>query len=201
MLRAFHFDDVGQAYLGRVRGEAAKLVADARRDAAQIKAKAAEDGRQAAIQAVETAQKARLDQQLQAALSAMRAAAEKINQSRQAWQQHWETHAVQLALAVAKRVCRRELERQPEISLEWIREALELAAGSGAIRLSLNPQDQTLLAGQIEKIQKSLATLGTVEVLADSSITPGGCRVETPFGSLDQQLDAQLARLEEELLD
>jgi flagellar assembly protein FliH len=160
-----------------------------------------EEGRQAAIQAVEAAQKTRLEQQLQQSLVAMRTAAEKIEQSRHAWQQHWETHAVQLALAVANRLCRRELSQQPAITLEWVREALELAAGNGAITLRLNPADHALLAGQIDKVRKSLATLGTVEIVADPAITAGGCRAETEFGSLDQQLEAQLARLAEELLD
>ena len=31
------------------------------------------------------------------------------------------------------------------------------------------------------------------------SITPGGCRVETRYGAIDQQFEAQLARIEEEL--
>jgi flagellar assembly protein FliH len=40
-----------------------------------------------------------------------------------------------------------------------------------------------------------------VRIVADESITAGGCRVDTEFGSLDQQLEAQLARITEELLD
>jgi len=35
--------------------------------------------------------------------------------------------------------------------------------------------------------------------VADPDITPGGCRVDTQFGSIDQQLETQLARIEEEL--
>ena len=42
-LQTFQFDDVGQTYVVRVRSEAAKIIADARREAVQIKAKAAEE--------------------------------------------------------------------------------------------------------------------------------------------------------------
>ena len=35
--------------------------------------------------------------------------------------------------------------------------------------------------------------------MADPEIARGGCRVETRFGTIDQQFEAQLARIEEEL--
>ena len=37
------------------------------------------------------------------------------------------------------------------------------------------------------------------ELAADENISPGGCRVETEHGSIDQQIEAQLARILEEL--
>jgi flagellar assembly protein FliH len=199
-LQAFQFDDVGQSYVQRVRGEAAKIIADARREAVQIKTKAAEDGRQAAMQAVEASLRTRLDQQLKNVLTALQQGATAIEQSRHAWQQHWESHAVELAAAIAARLCRRELSRQPEIALAWIREALELAAGSAQITLRLNPQDHSTLGPQVEAIAGQVASAGTLQIVPDASITPGGCRVETEFGLLDQQLESQLARITEELL-
>jgi flagellar assembly protein FliH len=185
----------------RVRGEAAKIIADARREAVQIKAKAAEEGRQAAMQAVEASLRARLDQQLKNVLSALHQAAAAIEQSRHAWQQHWESHAVQLAAGIAARLCRRALSRQPEIALAWIREALELAAGSAQMTLRMNPQDHSTLGHQVAAIAGQVASAGTLQIVPDAAISPGGCRVETEFGSLDQQLESQLARITEELLN
>ena len=199
--RAFHFSDVGQAYVGEVRTESAKIVAEARREAAQIKSKAQEEGKQAAMQAVEASLRNRLDQQLGAVLTAMQQAVTGIAQSRQAWQQRWESQAVQLATAMAARIVRRELRQDPQITIAWVREALELAAGSGQIVLKLNPQDQSVLGDRLERLTKEMNRLGQVQVVADPAISSGGCRVETEFGSLDQQLEAQLARLTEELLD
>jgi flagellar assembly protein FliH len=199
--RAFHFDDVGQSYLDRVRGEAARIVAEARQEAVQIKARAIEEGRQAAIQAAQASLRTRLDQQLVSVLAALKQAAQNIEHSRHTWQQHWEEHAVHLAAAIAARVCRRELSRQPEISLVWVREALEMAAGDAQIALRLNPDDHALLGTQIDTISKQLKGLGAVQVVADPAIRAGGCRVDTEFGSLDQQLETQLARITDELLN
>jgi flagellar assembly protein FliH len=199
-LAAFHFDDVGQTYLDRVRGEAGRILAAAREEAAAIRAKATEEGRQAAIEAAQATLRTRLDQQLATILSAMHQAAESIHHSRQTWQQHWEQHVVKLAGAIAERLCRRELTREPNISLAWIREVLEMAAGNARIVLRLNPDDHAGLSTQIQAIARELAGLGEVKTVADPSITAGGCRVDTEFGSLDQQIEQQLARIQEELL-
>jgi flagellar biosynthesis/type III secretory pathway protein FliH len=198
--RAFQFDDMGRSYLGHVQTEAAKIIAEARQEAAKIKAKATEEGKQAAIAAVEASLRARLEQQLKSGLAALAQASRKIEKSRHAWQQHWETHAVRLAAAMAERLCRRELTRDPDITLTWVHEALELAAGNAQISLRLNPADHAALAPQVQRIAQQIAGLAPVQIVVDDAITPGGCRVETQFGSLDQQLEAQLARLTEELL-
>ncbi len=198
--RPFQFDDMGQSYLGRVKTEAAQIIAEARQEAARIKAKATDEGRQAAIAAVEATLRSRLEQQLKSGLAALAAAAREIAQSRHAWQERWETHAVQLSAAIAQRLCRRELSRDPQITRAWVREALALAAGNAQLTLRLNPADQAALREQIEEITQQVSGLAPVRIVADDSISAGGCRVDTEFGSLDQQLETQLARITEELL-
>lgn len=199
--RAFQFDDVGQTYVGQVRSEAARIVSEARREAVQIKAQAQTEGKQAAMQAVEASLRTRLDQQLGSVLTALEKAVAEIAQSKGAWQQRWEEQALKLAAAIAGRIVRRELRADPEITIAWVREALQLAAGSGRVVLRLNPQDQTALGDRIHKIIGAMNRLGEVRVEADPGVSLGGCLVETEFGSLDQQLETQLARLAEELLD
>jgi flagellar assembly protein FliH len=200
-LKAFQFDDVGNSYVTQVRSEAARIIAEAKGQAAQMKAQAKKEAHQAAVKEVQAAFQARLDQQLASVLAALGEATRQIAESRQAWQQHWERHAVELAAAIAERVCRRELSREPEISAEWIREALTMAAGSGTVVLRLSPDDHASLGPQVEAIASRLGGIGQVKVVADPSVSAGGCRVETEFGSLDQQLESQLRRLTEELLD
>jgi flagellar assembly protein FliH len=198
--RAFHFDDMGQRYVGRVRSEASQIISDARREAEKMKAKALEEGKQAALAAVEATLKNRLEQQLGSVLASMQQAVQGVLQSRQAWERHWEEEAVKLAAAISQRIIRRELQRQPQITLDWVREALQLAAGSGQVILRLNPQDHAALSGRIDRLVEEINRLGPVRVVADPAISPGGCKVETEFGSLDQQIEAQLARISEELL-
>ena len=65
--------------------------------------------------------------------------------------------------------------------------------------LHLHPEDHANLGQQVTRLTAEMAALGPTTVVADPAISPGGCRVETRFGSIDQQFEAQLARIEKEL--
>jgi flagellar assembly protein FliH len=195
---AFNFEDMAaqaQGYLEGVRGEAAKIVAEARGQADAIRRQAEQDGRHAAMLAVEET----IHKQLTGALAALGRTVEDLRQAKQAWLAHWEASGVHVAAAIARRLIRRELARQPDIPLALVREALELAAGSPQVRIHLNPADHQALGGQVQTLVAEISGLGEVEIVADPAVSAGGCRVETRFGVIDQQFEAQLARVEEEL--
>lgn len=195
---AFNFDDLaGQAknYLDQVHREAAKIVVRAKQEAAAVRAQAQADGRQAALAEVERM----IQGQLATVIPALRQAILDIHQAKQAWLVQWETAGIHLATEIAKRLIRGELTRQPEIPLTLIREALQLAANSGCVRLLLNPGDHQALGDQVQLLVREMSGLGEPQIEADATVSPGGCRVETRFGSIDQTFEAQLARVEEEL--
>lgn len=195
---ALNFDDLAaqaSKYLAEVRAEAAQIVDQARQQADSVRQQAAEEGAQAAVQAVEQM----VAEQLAPALLALQQAAADLQRAKQAWLSHWESSAVHLAAAIASRIIRGELRRQPEITLTLVREALELAAGSPSVRLHLHPEDHKILGAQVPALIDAMSALGGAEVTADATISRGGCRVETRFGTIDQQFESQLKRIEEEL--
>jgi flagellar assembly protein FliH len=197
----YQFDDMGDAYLSRVRGEAAKIIAEARSEATRLKAQAAQEGKQAALKAVETSLRGRADEQLQSALKALGQAATDIERSRDAWQKQWELQAVNLAVAIAERILRREVKARPEITLDLLRETLQMAAGSQQLTIRLHPLDCETLGSQAEALVKRLAGLAAVQIVADPTVSPGGCRIETDHGNIDATLETQLARIAQELTD
>ena len=134
-----------------------------------------------------------VQKQLATVLPALRQAVADIQHAKQAWLTHWEASGVHLAAAIAKRMIRSELTRQPEITLNLVREALELAAGSAEVRIHFNPDDHQALGTQVQVLMQEMSGLGSAEVIADAGVTRGGCRVETRFGTIDQQFEAQLA--------
>jgi flagellar assembly protein FliH len=196
---AYQFDDMGEAYLDRVRSEASAIIVEARAEAVRLKVQAASDGKQAALQAVEASLRTRIEQQTQSVLQSLGLAVQAIEQSRQAWQRHWEKHAVAVAMAIARRVVRRELAHAPEIAVEMVREALELAAGHQPIVVHMNPTDLAALGPRVERVIEQLRLVGQAQVVADPTIASGGCKVETDYGAIDGQVATQLARIAEEL--
>jgi flagellar assembly protein FliH len=194
-------DFSGQAdeYLGRVRAEAAKIVMQAKQEAEKVRSQAELAGRKAAEEAIEKILDEKVAQQMRTLTPALQSAVTQIVESEADWQRHWEKSIVQLACALSKRIVRRELSHDPEISLQWIREALELASGAAEITVKLHPSDFATLRNQVEQLANVFSTAATARVVGDETISLGGCRVDTQFGSIDQQLETQLTRIAEEL--
>ena len=67
------------------------------------------------------------------------------------------------------------------------------------MKLLMNPTDVSGLADKIQKLLNADSAGVPVQLVADASIESGGCRVETEYGTIDQQFTAQLARIAEEL--
>jgi len=192
---AFNFDDMAakaNQYLDKVRAEAEK-------DAEAIRRRAEAEGRQEGQRAIEQTVRQQVGQQLATLMPALKQAIQEIRQAKQDWLTHWEKSAVHVAVAIAGRLIRRQVPRLPEITLTLVREALELAAGSSKLRIQLNPADHEALKPQVQALIKELSDLGAAELVADPRVSPGGCRVQTRFGTIDQQFETQLKRIEEEL--
>ncbi len=186
-------------YLAQIRAEAVKVVEQAQQEAAAIKQHAEAAGKKAAEAAIERILDEKVAQQMRTLTPALQAAAKQIEDAKQEWLRHWERTAISLAAAIAERLVRAELTRRPEITLEWVREALQLAAGSGDMMIQLAPADQSTLKKQVQQIASVFAPLAHVTVTASEGVTPGGCRVVTEFGVIDQQIETQLSRIKEEL--
>lgn len=199
---AFNFEDLAtqaNRYLDKIRSQGAEFLTEARQEAETIRKRAESEGRTTGQKAVEQMVSQQLAQQLTTLMPALQQAVQGIRDAKQAWLKHWEKSAVAVAVAIAHRVVRRELAQNPDISLGWLREALELAAGSAQLRIHLNPADCQTLGKQAALLAREMGSVANPEVVPDPAVSPGGCRVETRFGSIDQQLESQLARIEEEL--
>lgn len=179
--------DQAHQYLDQVRQEAARIVQQAHEEAAELRASAQRHLDE------------QVEKQTQTLLSAIRQAAVEIGASRQAWLANWEKAALKVAATIGGRLARRAALATPEITLDLVREALELAAGSAEVEVHLHPDDFAALSQHTERIASELMQLGASKVVADVQISRGGCRVQTHFGLIDQQFEAQVARIEQEL--
>jgi flagellar assembly protein FliH len=199
---AFSFSDIrSQAddYLQTVRQEAAKIVQKTHREAEQIRRQAEAAGRKAAEAAIERILDEKVAKRMQSLVPALEQLVSQINDAKGQLLAEWERSALVVISRVSERIIRRELERQPEIAVDLIADALRLAAGSAEITLHINPTDYENLGPQIELLASTLARLAPSQIVADDEISLGGCRVETKFGAVDTQIESQLRRIQEDL--
>jgi flagellar assembly protein FliH len=198
----FSFEDAAQhadRYVDEAQAQAAAIIAEAQRQAEAISRRAQEQGRGAALRDAERQTDQIVGQKISSLLPALEKAIAQLVDARQAWLRHWEQTAVHLAAKIAQRVIRRELSQTPAITLDLVREALELAAGSPHLKIALNPDDFDTLHGQIERLVKEIAKAAETEIVPDVTVSVGGCRVETRQGLIDQQVETQLERIIAEL--
>lgn len=199
---AFSFEQLegrAEEYLESVRREAAKIVQQAHRDAEEVRRNAEVAGRKAAEQAIEKLLDEKITKQIKTLRPALEGVASQLADARGRWLSEWEASAVHLAARMAERILRHELSREPAAPLALVRESLELAAGSANITVHLSPDDCKHLSAASGEIVESLKQLAPAKIVADASVSPGGCLVKTEFGAIDQRIESQLARLEEEL--
>jgi flagellar assembly protein FliH len=199
---AFNLEDISlqaDRYVDQVRLKAAQIVLEAQKQAEAVRRKAEEEGKEAAMRAVERVLDEKVGKRMETLLPALAQVVRELADARQVWLSQWEKAVVRLGCAIAEKITRQKVERTPEFTLALAREALEMAAGSSHIEIQLNPVDLESLGGHVDRLVKEFAGIATATVVGEPSIVPGGCRVETQHGTIDQQFPAQLARIEAEL--
>lgn len=199
---AFNLNDVSskaQADLNNVKMQAAEIVKQAQQEAKQIRAKAEADGRAAAEQKARQSLKSEVDMQAATLLPALQSLIQDLTTARQQWLNQWEQVGLQVAVAIAEKIVRRELAQQPEISHAIVRESLQMASGCGEIHIRMNPKDLDSMQSGEKFLCDELNKLAPTQIIADQSISRGGCVVESKFGKIDNRIETQLNRIAEEL--
>ena len=106
---------------------------------------------------------------------------------------------MELALAIAERIVRQHLEQDSQLAAIATREVLQWVASAAKVTVRLSPADFEQHEAVIVDMLRELHPVADCEVVSDATITLGGTRVDTEFGSIDQTIETQLGRIEEEL--
>lgn len=213
---AFNFDDLRRQcddYVAQARQQGEQILARAAAEADELRRGAVAEGLAAgqreglasAQDVVETRAREiateQTQERLKTVLPAFQEAVQALHIERDRWLMAWEQAAVSLSADIAEKILRHELSNRPELSVAMIREALQLAAGQPHLRLHLHPHDLTQLQSCGHDALGRLSAVGEAEFVADESLSPGSCIIETQHGVIDARLETQIARITEELLD
>ncbi|MFY9329876.1 MAG: flagellar assembly protein FliH [Georgfuchsia sp.] len=132
------------------------------------------------------------EEQVALELSHLRSLMSDLDRELQHFDQGIADNLVDLALEMTRQLLRNSLTRHPELVVEVVKEAMQALPPFGEhAQLLLNPRDAMLVRAKIgEQLMHSRWKL-----IEDSSIEPGGCRVQTASMEIDGTLQTRWQRL------
>jgi len=208
----FNFVDLrteADGILAQAQQRAAELVAAAQAEADSVRERIRADAREQGLtdaqckidQRADELSRQRVDEQLQTALPAVRAAAEALQAERDRWLIRWEQTAVRVGVAIAEKLIRSQIAVRPELASGMIADALRLAAGQPRLTIHLHPEDLAAWGDRGSRIVESLTACADSTLVPDALIARGGCRIETQHGEIDARVETMIERLAQELID
>jgi flagellar assembly protein FliH len=121
---------------------------------------------------------------------------QELEELRRSMIRQTEQQVVQLALAIAKRILRHEVVADQDLLCAMARVALDRLGDSAPATIRLHPDDHANVVAR-----HGGQWGGThVTLKSDSSVSRGGCLVESPFGFIDASVEAQFRVLEDALV-
>ncbi len=87
-----------------------------------------------------------------------------------------------------------------ELISKVVKNALATVRNQKKVTLIVNPMDSEVVHGQINDLLSAYPTINTIDILTDSRVSPGGCKIETEMGVVDASLEIQLEAIKKALI-
>ncbi|MBF0545821.1 MAG: hypothetical protein HQM08_15365 [Candidatus Riflebacteria bacterium] len=107
---------------------------------------------------------------------------------------------LKLVISFAKRVIKVEVKAQPEVILQNIDEAINKISSVDKIVLKINLRDKSLAEERKQDFLSRLSGVSELTIVEDSSLSPGGVKIETGVGTVDATIETQAEELEKALI-
>lgn len=111
-----------------------------------------------------------------------------------------EPELIRLAIRIAQKLIGEELRTNPEAIVGIARECLRGVGRERSLTIRVPAADFDVVRRRIVLLREAAGPNRSIEVVADSVISPGGCIVESEFGIIDARLETQLRCMEQVLL-
>jgi flagellar biosynthesis/type III secretory pathway protein FliH len=112
----------------------------------------------------------------------------------------YEAELIRLSVKIAEKIIGEELHARPETIVSIVRECLRGIRNEHNLTVRVSPGEREQVLRRVDSLNQEVGFGGNVQVIADSSVPPGGCILEGDHGIVDARLDTQLKRLEEILM-
>jgi len=106
---------------------------------------------------------------------------------------------LQLVFSMVRRIIPTLSEHQEQLITHTLKNILREAQLEGKIKILINPADMQTVQEMREQFRKQLPDISDIFIVEDSTISRGGCLIETGLGKLDGRIETQLNELENQL--
>ena len=103
-----------------------------------------------------------------------------------------EPELVRLSVSIAEKITGRELELRPEIVVDVVCSAMKRLRDRESLRVSVSPQDAERVKEARDDLISAVDGVRRMEIVEDRRVDIGGCVIESPGGTLDARIRAQL---------
>jgi flagellar assembly protein FliH len=145
--------------------------------------------------------KAQFDESVAQAGDALRAAAEAVHEARQAFIDSLAPQVLELAAAIAARILQREAAIDQDLVLRTVERTLEHLTNHEHVTVRLNPADLEAVKSRRVQLLENIDGVSKLTVVADGSITPGGCVAASNLMEADARIESQLEAILNALRD
>jgi type III secretion protein L len=180
----------GEIYDARLRAK--QIIEDAMAEAEKIRASAEEYRKEQGEKGFEKGYQDGLAQATEILLRAREEYARLLHGA--------EAQMVKLAIKVARKIIGREFKVNPRTILDVVSQAISAVRQQSEIIIRVNPSDLEVLVKNKEKLIGVLGRAKDLDIRGDKSVKRGGCVIDSEIGTIDAQLDTQLAMIEKILL-
>lgn len=105
-----------------------------------------------------------------------------------------EKSLVTMVYQIAKRIAMRDLEENRDAVWEILQHVVLEFQNDERINVRLNQEDLAFLETLQQKSGQKVESLKRIHFIADESVKPGGCLIETEYGNVDATLEERVER-------
>lgn len=110
-----------------------------------------------------------------------------------------EEDIIELAILVAKKIVKDDLKIDKEVVVRNVKESLKKVSERDEITIKVNLVDLKLTEAHREEFLKDVSGVKKIHIKDDPTIEPGGCKIETDFGSVDAGISTQIEEIKKSL--
>jgi flagellar assembly protein FliH len=112
-----------------------------------------------------------------------------------------EQEIIDLVLLLTRKVVKAITESQRTVILQNVVQALRKVKSRGNVIIRVNMMDLKLTTEHTKNFIQMVEGVKGIQVVEDTTVSPGGCIIETDFGEIDARIASQLAELEAKILE